>query len=134
MMRLAVLLTTSAALVGAIAPLVAQSRDDPGGPATFSAAPGEVWTESGLRTVDNALRLEPAADRVRIRLVTRNREEITIEGATLTVLGGGNRVGVKSLGRAIVASRSGRRMEADSVEVWLSGDGWIYMKAVRHPG
>jgi hypothetical protein len=133
MMRLAVLLTTSAALVGAIAPLAAQSRDEPG-PATFSAAHGEVWTESGLRTVDNALRLEPAADRVRIRLVTRNRDEITIEGTTLTVLGGGNRVGVKSLGRAIVASRSGRRMEADSVEVWLSGDGWIYMKAVRHPG
>jgi hypothetical protein len=93
----------------------------------------EVWSESGLRVVSKSIQLEVAADgRARIRLIAAGQYEIVVESQTLFVSGGPSGVAIKSLGRATVtAQRRRRTMEADSVEVWLSQDGWGYLKAVR---
>jgi hypothetical protein len=122
-------------MLGGIASLVAQRPPVPSlPPSTFADTPGEIWTESGLRAVDDALQVETAGDRARVRLATRDDGQITVEGATFMVDGGANGVVIRSVGRATVVAEPGRRrMEADSVEVWLSPDGWGYLKAVRRP-
>lgn len=104
-------------------------------PSTFATTPGEVWTEGGLQTVNNALLIEPTGQRSRVRLLTRGSAEILVEGSTFMVINGGpNGLVIKSVGGATVTSTATkRRMNADSVEVGLSADGWGYFKAVRHP-
>jgi hypothetical protein len=108
-------------LLGLVAPSSAQRAGD------------EVWSESGLRVVTKSIQLEVAADgRARIRVIAAGQDEIVVESQTLFVSGGPSGVAIKSVGRAMVtAQRRRRTLEADSVEVWLSPDGWGYLKAVR---
>jgi hypothetical protein len=92
----------------------------------------EVWSEGGLRVSTESLQLDLSGDqRARVRLVSL-KGEFTVEASTLVVTSG-NQSGivVKSTGPATVAASDGRRMNADSVEVWLSHDGWGYFKAIR---
>lgn len=130
-------------LLGTAAALSAQDRGA-GLPSTFTRRAGEVWSEVGLRAVNNALLVEAAGQRSRVRLLTRDQKEVVIEGSTFTITNNsGKGVTIKSVGGATVTmtdprllstGRTGtRRMEAHSVEVGIAPDGWGYFRAVRHP-
>jgi hypothetical protein len=101
----------------------------------FTVMSSEVWSETGLRVLDDALLVEPTGQRSRVRLLTRDSAEIIVEGSTFMVMNGGPKgIIIKSVGGATVTSTTTkRRMEAHSVEVGLSPEGWGYFKAVRHP-
>ena len=107
----------------------------PAGPSAQRSG-DEVWSESGLRVVSKSLQLEPSGDRLaRIRLIAAGSDQITVEASTFMMGGDQSGVVIKSLGPATVMAPSrGRRMEVDSIEVWLSADGWGYLKAVRRVG
>ena len=113
-------------------------------PSTFTRRSGEVWSEVGLRAVNDALLVEAVGQRSRVRLLTRDQKEVVIEGSTFTITNSsGKGVTIKSVGGATVTmsdprllstGRTGtRRMEAHSVEVGIAPDGWGYFRAVRHP-
>src|SRR5688572_9712987 len=68
-------------LLGTAAALSAQDRGA-GLPSTFTRRPGEVWSEVGLRAVNDALLVEATGQRSRVRLLTRDQKEVIIEGST----------------------------------------------------
>ena len=68
----------------------------------------------------------------RLEAFSATKSEIIIEAPTFVVLGASpSGMVVKSVGPATIAASDGRRMDASSIEVWLSRDGWGYFKAVR---
>jgi hypothetical protein len=130
-------------LLGTAAALFAQDRGA-GTPSTFSRRPGEVWSEVGLRSVNDAVLVEAAGERSRVRLLARDQREVVIEASTFTVTNSsGKGVTIKSVGGATVTMTQpgangrfpsgARRMDAHSVEVGIAPDGWGYFRAVRHP-
>ena len=131
-------------LLGTAPAFSAQERGT-GIPSTITPRAGEVWSEVGLRAVNDALLVEAAGQRSRVRLLTRNQWEVVIEGSTFTITNtSGKGVTIKSVGGATVTMRApggqqgrplpaGRLMQADSVEVGMAPDGWAYFRAVRHP-
>jgi hypothetical protein len=131
-------------LLATVAALSAQDRGA-GIPSTFTRRSGEVWSEVGLRAVNDALLVEAAGRRSRVRLLTRDQKEVVIEGSTFTITNNsGEGVTIKSVGGATVTMRApgaqqgrplpaARRMQADSVEVGIAPDGSGYFRAVRHP-
>jgi hypothetical protein len=128
--RFAGFITAAIIVAATAAGAMAQRTPQP----NLTARSSEVWSETGLRAVNDALLVEPAGHRSRVRLLTHGNAEIIVEGSTFMVMNGGPRgIIIKSFGGATVMSMSTkRRMEAHSVEVGLAPEG-CYFKAVRHP-
>ena len=92
----------------------------------------EFWSEGGLRVAGKSLQLGLSGEHLaRVRLSSA-KTEITVEATSFFVMRADpSGMVVKSMGPATVTASDGRRMYADTIEVWLSSDGWGYFKATR---